>query len=320
MSGIFPASPKELNAVALRAWTVRVLDALLAATAAGACPVQLVPPPAEAPPPEWRHLHALPELFIQCGGTTRFSFPGSMRGFDLHAGQVFIMPRLLAHRETVLGGAAFSNLVFMPNDGLVAYHLAGRSPEDLSQPYGTISDAIFSPDGRLAMAAMDGIVRCACSPIGKEREVAGWFTAWASLMRGLIAAAPVTETAVDHVARCQVFVETSLSNSDLSVEQLARWCQCSADHLGRIFRAETGETLVAYIARMRMARACILLAGSVLPVRTVANAVGYPDPSYFSRSFRRVLGASPEEWRRSGSAVVAPWERPGSAELGQGIP
>ncbi len=299
MHGTFPASPRDRSeGFSLRGWTIGILDELLAQTAAGRCPVRPLAPATKPPPPTWRHIHPQPELFIQCSGATRFAFPHAARGLELRAGEVLPMPGLLAHREAVLGGSAFANLVFMPNDRQVAYHLARRSPADPGRPYGVASDVVATADGRLAVAALEGLVRCARSPEPDPREVAGWFTAWASLVRSLLAAAPAGALDDDRIARCRQLVETYLSKPDLTVTLLAQWCGCSADHLGRSFRAEAGTTLAKHIVRMRIRRAQSLLAGSELPVRTVASAVGYKDPSYFCRSFRLVAGRTPEAWRR----------------------
>ncbi|MBA3707668.1 MAG: helix-turn-helix transcriptional regulator [Planctomycetes bacterium] len=278
-----------------------MLDAVLHATAVGRCPVRTLAPATEPPPPQWRHIHSQPELFIQCGGATRFVFPESPRELELRAGEVLPMPALLAHGETVVGGASFANLVFMPNERQIAYHLARRSRKYPTRPDGAASDIVTTPDARLAVAALEGLVRCARTPEPVRSEVAGWFTSWASLIRGLIADAPTRDSDDDRVARCRSLVETYLSKADLSVELLAHWCGCSADHLGRTFRQDTGETLAGHIVRMRITRARALLAASDLPVRTVADAVGHRDPSYFCRSFRREVGMTPEAWRRRGA-------------------
>jgi AraC-like DNA-binding protein len=308
MHGTFPTLPKNLTAGRpLRAWTVQVLDALIAATAQGDCPVRFVVPPNKSPPPQWQHLHDQPELLIQCAGTTRFSLPETPRQIDLKAGEVLSIPRLLAHRETIVGkasGDAFANLVFMPDDRQISYHLAMRSTSDPSQPKRFASDAFVASDARLAVAAMDGLVRCGRSPQSHRAEAAGWFIAWANLMRSLLANAPIAGDVDERVVRCRLLVESYLSDPDLSVELLAQWCGCSTTHLGRIFRAESGETLAAYISRERLERACTLLSSTVLPVRTIANTVGYRDASYFCRSFRRVLSKSPDEWRRGSRSAT----------------
>jgi YesN/AraC family two-component response regulator len=54
---------------------------------------------------------------------------------------------------------------------------------------------------------------------------------------------------------------------------------------------------MAYFIHLRMRLACRLLDLSPRPVKTVAHEVGYADPYYFSRVFKKSMGLSPEKYR-----------------------
>ncbi|WP_395243962.1 helix-turn-helix domain-containing protein [Agromyces sp. MMS24-K17] len=86
-------------------------------------------------------------------------------------------------------------------------------------------------------------------------------------------------------------------DGDIRVADLARLVGVSASHLGALFREATGGGVLAYHTGLRMARARGLLDTTALPVTEVAREVGYPDPLYFSRQFRRVHGLSPTAYR-----------------------
>ena len=66
----------------------------------------------------------------------------------------------------------------------------------------------------------------------------------------------------------------------------------------RRFKAITGISPKAYVLDIRIARAQELLAATDDPVTTVAAAVGFDDPYYFSRLFRDRQGRSPTQFRR----------------------
>jgi AraC-like DNA-binding protein len=51
---------------------------------------------------------------------------------------------------------------------------------------------------------------------------------------------------------------------------------------------------------MKMQRACHLLDNSDMSIKAVAAALGYSDPLYFSRLFKKTLGLSPRAYRSSG--------------------
>ncbi|WP_420715734.1 helix-turn-helix transcriptional regulator [Streptomyces sp. SBT349] len=87
---------------------------------------------------------------------------------------------------------------------------------------------------------------------------------------------------------------------------VARAAGVSHNHLTRLFRAETGDTVVAHIRRRRMERAGHLLRETTLPVRSVAASVGIGDLQAFNKICRRELGASPRAVRASGALPPAP--------------
>ncbi|WP_432951113.1 helix-turn-helix domain-containing protein [Kribbella sp. CA-253562] len=51
------------------------------------------------------------------------------------------------------------------------------------------------------------------------------------------------------------------------------------------------------MARLRAEQAAALLAESALPTSRVGAAVGWPDPTYFARRFRTLVGLTPSQYR-----------------------
>ncbi|WP_339948272.1 helix-turn-helix domain-containing protein [uncultured Albimonas sp.] len=85
---------------------------------------------------------------------------------------------------------------------------------------------------------------------------------------------------------------------DWKVGDYARALGCSATHLGRLTRARAGQSPAAFLASLRMQEARRLLAYTLMDVAEVGYRLGYDDPSYFSRAFRRETGLSPSAFRR----------------------
>jgi len=83
----------------------------------------------------------------------------------------------------------------------------------------------------------------------------------------------------------------------LRVDVLAQELKLSARQLQRIFKLETGMTLDACLARERIAEASHLLQSTQLSIIDIGNAVGWSNPSYFSRCFREHTGFAPGEYR-----------------------
>lgn len=105
------------------------------------------------------------------------------------------------------------------------------------------------------------------------------------------------ESAIDPlVRRTQERIENRLGEI-LTVAALARELGVSHNHLTRCFRAHTGETVVGWIQKRRVAHAGHLLLHSTLPIKSIASQSGLGDFHSFNKTMRRVSGRSPRQWR-----------------------
>ena len=86
-------------------------------------------------------------------------------------------------------------------------------------------------------------------------------------------------------------------DQELDISTLAQLCMISPYHFIRCFREEQSTTPLAYINLVRLNKAKAMLLNTDLPIATIAMKVGYPDPSYFSRMFKKQTGLQPKEFR-----------------------
>lgn len=80
---------------------------------------------------------------------------------------------------------------------------------------------------------------------------------------------------------------------------LARLAGCSPVHLRRRFVAATGLPPLRYINLARLRRARALLAEGDLPVKAIAERLGFSDVQHFTRRFAADTGQPPAAWRRT---------------------
>jgi AraC-like DNA-binding protein len=86
----------------------------------------------------------------------------------------------------------------------------------------------------------------------------------------------------------------------ISLRDVASAVNLSPAHLTTTVRRKTGRTVQEWIAERRMAHARRLLVETDLTVEQIAREVGYADPVYFNRCFRRIHDVTPLRWRRAG--------------------
>lgn len=88
-------------------------------------------------------------------------------------------------------------------------------------------------------------------------------------------------------------------SEDISIDEYAENNHVSISWFIRNFKQYTGTTPMQYILSKRMYNAEILLQNSSYNVTEVARIVGYDNPLYFSRIFKKAKGLSPSEYRNS---------------------
>ena len=106
--------------------------------------------------------------------------------------------------------------------------------------------------------------------------------------------------AVWQARRVAAYLEERLG-SRIRTTELASLVSLSTSHFSRSFRKAFGEPPRAYIMRLRVQRAQLLMLQTRQPLAQIALDCGLCDQCYFTRVFRRVVGMTPMAWRRQSS-------------------
>jgi AraC-like DNA-binding protein len=99
------------------------------------------------------------------------------------------------------------------------------------------------------------------------------------------------------IAKARQYILANL-DQPLPLGDVARHAGLSASHFCRMFKDFTGLTLTDYINRSRVEWAKRELLKPEVRISEIAFLVGYQSLSQFNRSFSRIVGASPTEYRR----------------------
>lgn len=89
----------------------------------------------------------------------------------------------------------------------------------------------------------------------------------------------------------------------IGLEELAAVACVTKSHLDHRFRAKLKTSPLRYIREVRLDSAKRLLATTNVPVQEIAAQVGFTDPYYFSRVFKRAMGSSPTAFRRAANCA-----------------
>jgi len=85
----------------------------------------------------------------------------------------------------------------------------------------------------------------------------------------------------------------------LSLAEIAEHAGLSVSHFSFLFKEKTGYSPIDYFIHVKMQRACAMLSVENKTIYEIAYEIGYEDPYYFSRIFKKVIGVSPQNYRET---------------------
>lgn len=88
-------------------------------------------------------------------------------------------------------------------------------------------------------------------------------------------------------------------NLQLTTKQVSQAVYTSPNRLHKIFKAEIGMTIGAYLDRLVLFRATQLLKDPKLSIGEISRQLGFCDQYYFSRRFKNQFGQTPSEFRKN---------------------
>lgn len=119
------------------------------------------------------------------------------------------------------------------------------------------------------------------------------------IARFLAEAKPKTNCSDERIQNIVRYVRQNI-NQQIDIKQLAELSYMSKDHFIRTFHSKMGTTPMRYIIERKMEHAQLLLTTDDMPVKSVAQATGYYDHSYFNRLFKKEVGMTPQQYRDKG--------------------
>jgi AraC-like DNA-binding protein len=229
----------------------------------------------QSPPPEL--IVDSPRVLLILGGTLRYTVDG--QSFDAKAGEMIFVPALVRRRWKSVAGAC--DFLFFSFDSDPPLHMDATpllAWVDVTAEAGAIRRIIKATTKLEAEGEMKGVLARLLThgkPATPHRPVADG-------SRGVRAA--------------MVWMEAHFTEPNV-LSGLHERADLSAWHFRRTFRQLTGKSPTEHLAELRMRAARFHLVERGEPVKAVARKLGYEDPLYFSRAYRKFWGHPPSEMR-----------------------
>ena len=85
---------------------------------------------------------------------------------------------------------------------------------------------------------------------------------------------------------------------EIQLSDLSDYAQVSPNYICSLFKKEVGMNISKYVMEYRIKKAKVLLLTTNMKSYEIAVETGFANESYFSRSFKKMTGVSPSEFRR----------------------
>lgn len=106
----------------------------------------------------------------------------------------------------------------------------------------------------------------------------------------------------EFIARARAVVAQHLDDSDWTIEAFAREMKLSQPVFSNKLRTQTGMLPNDLIREIRMEEACRLIRAGGHDIATISYMVGFSDPKYFTRVFKKQYGVPPSKFREEAKA------------------
>ena len=120
------------------------------------------------------------------------------------------------------------------------------------------------------------------------------------------AAKPAEESGEDETVReagnylvkaALAYIREHCTEQHLSLGEVAEHVYVSQWHLSKLLNRETGQSFFDLLSGMRISGAKELLADPAIRIHEIAEKTGFSDVAHFSRSFKKITGCTPGEYR-----------------------
>lgn len=259
---------------------------------------------------KWKHKHMYHdgnfEIIILIKGTVYLQVDN--KRFTIHENEVFSLPpyhHIKGFKDSPEGTQYFWFHFFTKPDGLLEHHIDKNDPHQIQSLFKK-NQAALPLQFHLSITEKVFVMCAQVLDVAKNE----YFTPMPAdylLTMLLIEISQnylktLSESTVSaeegRIDTIKEWIRANLSES-LRVSDVADNFSLNPHYLVRIFKKQTGETVIQYINSLKLLKAGELLVRTNLPIKQISSMVFYPDEKRFMKAFKEKLSVTPTEFRQA---------------------
>ena len=192
--------------------------------------------------------------------------------------------------------------VINENSKLFVAHFNGKNSALLEKEFSVVRNLIPSVNNRVANREMlfDEIFNNLS--IGFHDENLKYVNfCFGHLLATFVYANKTSDDAADEsnpVIRYAIDFMNKNLNLKLSLTQISKEAGYSPTYFTTLFKKETNYSPLSYFSHLKIVKACEFLDYTRIKVKEISFTLGYTDPYYFTKDFKKKMGMSPRQYRK----------------------
>lgn len=230
------------------------------------------------------HMHRCYEMVFMLDGEMNMQVDNTK--YSLKAGDLILVKPHRIHSYETEAGKNGTCLLCVFSDDLIAaisgpiskYKLGSILLHDIPTLY---RDIFIHMQGKSDIASIKGFLYALCSLFYLEIDYTeeDTFSGSSQLLGDIF-----------------IYIENNIGNS-CNLHDLAKEIRYNESYLSRMFLKSVGISYTDYVRNVKMDHACYLLRNTNNSILSIASSCGYMTHSSFNRSFKQLIGMTPQEYR-----------------------
>ena len=262
--------------------------------------------------PSFRHVHAFYELCYVLQGNCQQTVynRNNTHSLQLSDGDILILPPGLEHEVSMNSESVVVNILL--RESTFKHVFFQNLPSD-TPLYSFFSGSLYNTDGKdfmLCHTDNDAVLKDLFFDIAEEycnnaayanniinQELSVFFCKLLRRHNSQFSFGAPGENRLTIIPSVLQYIDTNYSST--SVQEIADHFGFTPTYLSKLFKQQTGTSLIEALVQTRIAKAQHLLRTTSQTIDHIANMVGYNDATYFIRKFKQLNGITPFQYRKA---------------------